>query len=94
MTRQSLTELIVAQPWRRGVSEAAWVAGHLDSDSRSLKEAETRALITFAGLPAPRCNVPIALTDTLVILIDLWFEKWRCALEYEGSTTRPIVPST
>ena len=82
MTRQSLTDLIVAQPWRRGVSEAAWALQHLDGDSRSLKESETRALITFAGLPTPRSNKPIAVT--LTILIDLWFEEWRCALEYEG----------
>jgi hypothetical protein len=85
MTRQSLTDLIVAQPWRRGVSEAAWVMEYLAKDSRSLKESEARGLITFAGLPTPRCNVPIALTETLTILIDLWFETWRCALEYEGS---------
>jgi hypothetical protein len=85
MTRDSLTDLIVAQPWRRGVNEAAWAMEHLDGDSRSLKESETRALITFAGLPTPRCNRPVAVTETLTILIDLWFEKWRCALECEGS---------
>ena len=84
MTRSSLEDLIVAQPWRRGVTEAAWVMEYLDGDSRSLKESETRALITFAGLPTPRGNKPVALTGTLTILIDLWFEEWRCALEYEG----------
>ena len=85
MTRQSLLDLVVTQPWRRGIREATWVLGHLDGDSRSLKESETRALISFAGLPRPRCNIPIPVTDTLTILVDLWFEKWRCALEYEGS---------
>ena len=84
MTRQSLSDLIAAQPWRRGACEAAWALGHLDGNSRSLKESETRALITFAGLPTPRSNKPIAVTETLTILIDLWFEEWRCALEYEG----------
>lgn len=59
--------------------------GHLDGDSRSLKESEIRALIEFAGLPAPRCNQAVRVTETLPILIDLWFEEWRCALEYEGS---------
>ncbi len=85
MTMQSLTDLIVAQPWRRGASEAGWVMDRLDGESRSLKESETRALITFAGLPTPRCNMPVVLTETLTILVDLWFEQWRCALEYEGS---------
>ena len=84
MTLQSLADLIEGQPWRRGASEAAWVIGHLDPDARSLKESETRALVRFAGLPTPRCNVSIALTETLTVLVDLWFEDWRCALEYEG----------
>jgi hypothetical protein len=85
MTLRSLTDLMDAQPWRRGAGETAWVIGHLDADARSLKESEARALIRFAGLPTPRCNVQIALTETLTILVDLWFEEWRCALEYEGS---------
>jgi hypothetical protein len=84
MTLRSLADLIDGQPWRRGASEAAWVIGHLDEDARSLKESETRALVRFAGLPTPSCNVSIALTETLTILVDLWFEDWRCALEYEG----------
>jgi hypothetical protein len=85
MTLQSLRDFIVMQPWRRGVNEAAWVMEHLDGNSRSLKESETRSLITFAGLPAPESNPAIAVTETLTILVDLWFEQWRCALEYEGS---------
>lgn len=85
MTESSLVDLIVAEPWRRGVKEAAWVLQHLDRDSRSLKESETRAVISFAGLPTPTCNAPVPVSETVTFHIDLWFEKWRCALEYEGS---------
>jgi hypothetical protein len=85
MTLESLEQLIAATPWRRGASEAAWVLEHLDGESRSLKESETRALIKFAGLPVPECNRAVAVTETVTILIDLWFEQWRCALEYEGA---------
>jgi hypothetical protein len=84
MTVQSLRDLIVMQPWRHGASEAAWVMDHLDGDSRSLKESETRALISFAGLPRPKSNQVVTVSDTLTIMIDLWFEEWSCALEYEG----------
>ena len=84
MTQRSLRDLIVAQPWRAGAAEAEWVVEHLNGDSRSLKESETRALITFAGLPAPKCNQSISLGPTVTIMIDLWFEEWRCGLEYEG----------
>jgi hypothetical protein len=57
MTLDSLRDFIVMQPWRRGVNEAAWVMEHLDRDSRSLKESETRALIT--SLRASRHRSPI-----------------------------------
>jgi hypothetical protein len=67
-----------------GVHEASWVMEHLDGASRSLKESETRALIVFAGLPRPRSNHAVTVSDTLTIMIDLWFEEWSCALEYEG----------
>jgi hypothetical protein len=84
MTRRSLRDFILAQPWRTGAPEASWVLEHLNGDSRSLKESETRALITFARLPAPKCNHSVSVSQTVTIIIDLWFEEWRCALEYEG----------
>jgi hypothetical protein len=84
MTRRSLRDFIREQPWRTGAAEAEWVLEHLNGDSRSLKESETRALITFAGLPAPTCNQSVRVSQTVTIMIDLWFDEWRCALEYEG----------
>ena len=84
MTVESLLDLVVTQPWRRGINEAAWVMEHLDGDSRSLKESETRALIVFTGLPSPKSNHAVTVADSLTIWIDLWFEDWNCALEYEG----------
>ena len=58
--------------------------GHLDGDSWSLMESETRALLTFAGLPTPRCNAPVRVSETVTLVVDLWFEAWGAVVEYEG----------
>ncbi len=84
MTHAELTALALAQLWRRGADEALWVSHHLDDRSRSLRESEVRALVEAAGLPKPSSNAPIALSERLVVLGDLWFEEWRTVVEYEG----------
>ena len=45
-----LEALATAHPWRDGAYEALWVFEHLDPDSWSLMESETRAVLVFAGL--------------------------------------------
>ncbi len=84
MTLEALTDLALGQLWRRGAVEALWVSHHLDGGSRSLRESEVRALVEFAGLPGPTCNAPVALTDHVVVIVDLWFEQWQTVVEYEG----------
>ncbi len=84
LTREELTDLALGQLWRRGADEALWVGHHLDGRSRSLRESETRALLQFAGLPTPAPNAPVAISDRVVVLGDLWFEEWQTVVEYEG----------
>jgi hypothetical protein len=74
---------VEAQEWRDGAPEAAWVLDHLVGDARSLPESRARAMVVFAGLPAPVPNAPIHLGGT-VVHGDLWFPASRCVLEYEG----------
>lgn len=85
MTRVELHDLAVGQQWRAGANEALWVLGHLDGDSRSLPESETRAVLTFAGLPAPGVNRPLRLEEDLSLIGDLVYEQWRLVVEYEGA---------
>lgn len=70
--------------WRDGADEAVWVLDHLDPRSRSLKESETRAVLTFAGLPRPVCNPILPLAEDVTVIGDLWFPEWRTLVEYEG----------
>lgn len=85
MTVPEVRDLALAELWRDGASEALWVLDHLDGDARSLPESETRAVLAFAGLPAPRVNRQLALDEDLVIIGDLVYEEWRTVVEYEGT---------
>ena len=66
-----LEALATAHPWRDGAYEALWVLEHLDPDSWSLMESETRAVLVFAGLPRPDLQ-PTAARD-------------RCPCRHSGS---------
>lgn len=71
--------------WRPGADEAVWILDHLDGQSRSLKESETRGVLKFSGLPVPEVNVPLPLEDGVVIISDLVYRQWRTVVEYEGA---------
>ncbi|WP_426244431.1 hypothetical protein [Nocardioides sp. LHG3406-4] len=83
-TLDSIAALATGQLWRRGAMETLWILPHLNGRSRSLRESEVRAVLTFADLPDPELNVPVDLTGELAILADLWFARWGVAVEYEG----------
>jgi very-short-patch-repair endonuclease len=84
-TVSEVRDLALAEQWRDGASEALWVLDHLDGDARSLPESETRAVLSFSGLPVPRVNRQLTLDDDLVLIGDLVYEEWRTVVEYEGA---------
>lgn len=84
MTREDLRNLAIAQQWRDGADEALWILDHLDGDSRSLPESETRAILEFAGLPPAQVNRQLRLDDDVVVIADLVYQSWRTVVEYEG----------
>jgi hypothetical protein len=85
MSLEKLEALVAEQPWRRGAVETRWVLPHLDDRCRSLPEAELLALLRFAGLPEPEVNRTVELAPGRPVTPDLWWERYRCAAEYEGS---------
>ena len=84
MSVDGLRALALAELWRPGADEAIWVLEHLDAGARSLPESETRAVLAFAGLPAPGVNVPVELEEGLSVIGDLVYEEWGLFVEYEG----------
>jgi hypothetical protein len=84
-TVREVRDLALGAPWRAGASEALWVLDHLDGAARSLPESETRAVLTFAGLPPPGVNRTLRLAEDLTLIGDLVYERWRLVVEYEGA---------
>lgn len=79
-----LEELCDAQPWRRGVPEARYVAPWLDGRCRSMPESTLFTLVRAAGLPCPEPNRVVELSDTVRVTPDLWFADYLLAVEVEG----------
>lgn len=85
MTVAGLETLALGQPWRDGALEAGWLLDHLDGRARSVMESETRAVMAFAGLPAPEVNVAVDVGQDVRIVGDLVLRRWGLVVEYEGS---------
>jgi hypothetical protein len=88
-----LETLAVAQLWRPGCNEALWVLPHLDPDSWSLKESETRPVLVFAGLPRPECNQPLELLG-VTIRPDLLYRRCWWPSSTKAASISEIVAST
>ena len=84
MTIGAVRDLALAQLWRDGADEAIWILDHLDADALSLPESETRAVLTFAGLPRPEVNRPLRLEEEVVVVPDLLYRDLGVIVEYEG----------
>lgn len=84
MTVLEVAELSKRHAWRPGATQARRVLRHLDPGSRSLKESESRALVTFSGLPAPEVNVSLVFGGERIGIVDLLIRCVMLALEYEG----------
>lgn len=86
MTIEEVRTLALAALWRDGADEAIWILDHLDPNSRSVKESETRCVLEFAGLPRPGVNVQLDLgsEEGVVVIADLLVEECGLVLEYEG----------
>lgn len=60
---------------------ASLVRAHVDSPM----ETRLRLLVVLAGLPEPRANVPLRdASGQVVYRLDLGYEQWKVALEYDG----------
>lgn len=84
LSLDELIDLAQGQRWRAGAAEAVWVSDLLASRSRSVKESETCAILTFAGLPRPELNVATHPSSDLGSIGDLVYRDWGVVVEYEG----------
>lgn len=84
MSSDEVEDLASSALWRMGAYEALWILDHLDGTSRSLPESETRAVLSFAGLPAATVNGALDLAGDAQAIGDLLFEPYRVVVEYDG----------
>lgn len=80
-----LEQILTEERWRRGAAEATYVLPLLDARCRSMPEAELLAYVVCAALPQPEVNQQVELAPGVVVSPDLWFHRFRQAVEYEGS---------
>jgi hypothetical protein len=80
-----LEQMIAEEKWRRGIAETTYVLPFLDGRCRSLPEAELLAYVVSAGLPLPDVNEAVEIAPSIELTPDQWFERYRVAVEYEGS---------
>lgn len=71
-------------PWRPGSESAFAVLGELDRRSRSIKESESRMVLSRCGLPVPEINGDIVEQGEFLGCGDLVFRLWKLVVEYEG----------
>ena len=81
----AVRDLALAAPWRDGAHESVWVLDHLDARARSLMESEARAVLSFAGLPAPDVNGAVDVRENVEVIGDLVYREQGLVVEYEGA---------
>lgn len=84
MSTIEVADLAYRDRWRPGARQVMRVLPHLNGRSRSLKESETRAILEFAGLPAPEVNYDIVEDGIFLACGDLVYLTWKLVVEYEG----------
>jgi very-short-patch-repair endonuclease len=71
----------------RGLRQLETTLGLLDSGAQSPQESYLRLLLIEAGLPRPQTQIPV-VTDDGMCYLDLGWEKYMVAVEYDGDHHR------
>ena len=75
-------------PGARGVRQLRAILPRIDSGAASPKETWLRLLLIDAGLPAPETQIPVQENWRLVGVLDMGWEKYKVAAEYDGDQHR------
>ncbi|WP_319429425.1 hypothetical protein [Mycobacterium sp. RTGN5] len=75
-------------PGARGVSRLREIVPLVDRGAASPKETWLRILLIDAGLPVPTTQIPLYDERGLVALLDMGWEEFKVAAEYDGDQHR------
>lgn len=82
--------LLVAKRHRgaRGLLRLREALPLIDAGAASPKETWLRLLLIDAGLPTPATQIPVVMQDRSVALLDMGWEQFKVAAEYDGDQHR------
>jgi hypothetical protein len=82
--------LVLAKRYRgaRGLRQLRAVLPLVDGGAASPKETWLRLLLIDAGLPTPTTQIPVHENRRLVGVLDMGWEKFKVAVEYDGDHHR------
>ncbi|UMB67769.1 hypothetical protein [Mycobacterium paraterrae] len=80
--------VIERHPRARGLRQLRAVLPLVDGGAASPKETWLRLLLIDAGLPAPTTQLPVTEGWRLIALLDMGWETYKVAVEYDGEQHR------
>ncbi|WP_310786048.1 endonuclease domain-containing protein [Mycobacterium sp. Z3061] len=72
----------------RDVRQLRTLLPHIDPGAASPKETWLRMLLIDAGLPTPETQIPVVVKFRTVALLDIGWERFKVAVEYDGDQHR------
>jgi hypothetical protein len=72
----------------RGVRQLRTLLPRIDPGASSPKETWLRMLLIDAGLPTPETQIPVVVQYRTVALLDMGWERFKVAVEYDGDQHR------
>ena len=82
--------LVIAKrrPGARGIRQLRELLPLVDGGAASPKETWLRLLLIDAGLPKPTTQIPVANNGHLIAMLDMGWEDFQVAAEYDGDQHR------
>lgn len=87
-TAASVADLADAHRGARGVRQLRCALTLYDGGAQSPQETWLRLLITDAGFPRPRTQIPITVGGRVKYYLDMGWENLKIAVEYDGDHHR------
>jgi hypothetical protein len=79
---------IEAHPGARGLRQLRHALSLVDGGAASPKETWLRLLLIDSGLPSPTTQIPVHERFRLIALLDMGWETYKVAVEYDGDHHR------
>jgi hypothetical protein len=85
---EDVLRLAEQYPGARGLRQLRTALPLVDAGAASPKETWLRLLVVRAGLPAPETQIPVVKHYRIVAMLDMGWEGFKVALEYDGDQHR------